>query len=191
MIAMYEDISMKFKKIINIREAMIHQMDNCQELKKLCKYNTDTPLAKYGFLKDNTKIEQVDVTESIIETNIIPSLFDESLLDKERVKIFVYPYKGDFSEDEIGDNFLGIDILCPNNINRLNKMGAERIFLIAGLIADMFDDKQIKRGDGKAITHCKAKLSQFEVSKTDRNLDYIGISMVINIKTSNLRTGRR
>lgn len=185
------DISMKFKKIVAIREAIVNQIDNCQELKKLCKYNTDTPLSKYGFLKDGTKIEQIDISDSLIEDNIIPSLFDESLLDKEKVIIFVYPYKGDFAEEEMGDNYLGVDILCPQNINRLSKMGEERIFLIAGLIADMFDDKQIMRSNGKPLTHCKAKLSQFEVSKTDRNLDYIGISMVINIKTSNLRTSRR
>lgn len=184
------DISMKLKKVISIREAMVQEMDSCQELKRLCKYNTDTPLAKYGFLQDNTRVDQPDITESLIEDNIIPSLFDEDLLDKEKVSIFVYPYKGDFRDDEIGDNYLGVDILCPNSINRLSKMDAERIFLIGGLIADMFDDKQIKKTNGKVLTHYKAKLDNFEVSKTEKGLDYVGMSMVINIPTVNTRASR-
>lgn len=184
------DISMKFKKVVAIREAMVKQIDSCQEIKKLLKYHTDTPLSKYGFLNDGTKVEQIDVEESLLEKNIIPALFDEKLLDKEKVYAFIYPYKGDF-EGEVGDNFFAIDILCPQPLNRLSKMGEERIFLIAGLIADLFDDKKILKSNGSSLTQYQAKLTQFEVSKTDRNLNYIGVSMIINVPTVNLRANKR
>ncbi|HFD2033440.1 TPA: hypothetical protein ACF2DD_002017 [Clostridium perfringens] len=184
------DISMKFKKVVAIREAMVKQIDSCQEIKKLLKYHTDTPLSKYGFLRNGQKIEQVDIEESLLEANIIPSLFDENLVDKEKAYVFVYPYKGDF-EGEIGDNFFAIDILCPQPLNRLGKMGEERIFLIAGLIADLFDDKKILKSNGNPLTQYQARLTQFEVSKTDKNLNYIGVSMIVNVPTVNLRANKR
>lgn len=180
------DISMKLKKVVAIREAMVKQIDNCQEIKKLLKYHTNTPLSKYGFLKDGKKIEQVDVVESLIDTNIIPALFDENLLDKTKVLVFIFPHKGDFN-GEIGDNYFAVDILCPQSLNRLKEMGEERIFLIAGLIADLFDDKKILRKDGSPLTQYKANFTEFEVSKTDRSLDYVGISMIVNVPTVNAR----
>ncbi|MDU5207898.1 MAG: hypothetical protein E6182_18230 [Clostridioides difficile] len=181
------DISMKFKKVVAIREAMVKQIDNCQEIKKLLKYHTNTPLSKYGFLKNGKKIEQVDVNESLIDVNIIPSLFDENLLNKDKVIIFVFPHKGDFG-GEIGDNYFAIDIICPQNLNKLSEMGEERIFLIAGLIADLFDDKKILKKNGNPLTQYKANFTNFEVSRTDKNLECIGVSMTVNVPTVNART---
>lgn len=171
--------SMKLKNIISIKNKIVGMIDNSQDIKRYLVYLSDCPLAKRAKLENGEMIEQPNIEESLIDKNIIPYQDYDKVISTNKALILVHLSSGDLSDSVIGKNVLTIDIICPTKENmNVGEIGEERIATIADLITDLIDEE--KAGAG-AITI--TGYEQYRIAKTP---DYIGMTLFLNVETSNL-----
>ena len=108
----------------------------------------------------------------------------DRIVDGISILMLVHLSSGDLSDTVIGKNTLTIDIICPTKENmNVGEIGEERIATIADLITDLIDEE--KAGAG-AITI--TGYEQYRIAKTP---DYIGMTLFLNVETSNLPAYKR
>lgn len=175
--------SMKMKNLTKIKNFMVDVIDQDQEIKRYCKYLTNTPLMKKGMDLNGQLISQPDITESLVDKdkgNLVAYRFTEDIIENKRVMIFVYKVKGDLSKT-IGENYFEIDIFVPYIYDILEEMGQERNIEIATKICDLLDGKSINNQLGVI------EILEYEDNRLNRTSDYNICSLMLRINKTNMR----
>lgn len=164
--------SQKLRRIVPIKRYIIDKIDENQNIKRLCRYMTTTPLLNKGKTYDGKMIEQPDLVESLksdaaesgiatISRQVIYAYpFTEDVIEKDRVTIYVYSPRTSINTSAVGnrrnyDDYTGkhlfhIQIVYPIEYEEIEPYAEERSMSIACEIADMLDDLYIE-GDAREI----------------------------------------
>lgn len=187
--------SKKIRLINDIKKDIICKLENIkdphvQELTRLCRYLTKTPLWNKGKTETGEFIKQPDLELPLskelknnedINANsrnkiLIPYAFSEDLLKEESILIFIQCPRGIF-KNHIGKYQYAIRIAYMMESNILEPYGDERVLEIASRICDMFDgtytniEKEVD-GEIKRIQY------KYEIDETsDYKLSKQGYSM--------------
>lgn len=149
--------SNKISKVTPVWKFIIDKIDSCQEIKRLCRYITTTPLSEKGTFNGKI-INQYDLKETLTKSVteygqnykkvIYDSLFDPNTQEEGNiVKLFISPFNCRNREDGKGTMYFKIDILCDEKINSLATYGEKRIYKIAEYICDLFDGYTLDKKD--------------------------------------------
>ncbi|MDN5317422.1 MAG: hypothetical protein PWR08_1547 [Thermoanaerobacterium sp.] len=159
--------SCKFKHIENNLIKLLEVLLSNENFKKYVYYLSDDPLS------------QPTVNVNLLETNnIILNLFDDSILDEQRVTLFINPYEGDLRSQPLSDLTFTIDIVVPYSKWLLNGLGQIRVFRIADEIAKDIDQKNVM-----GIGECE--ITRFRTYKVNNN--YSGMALWIKVNSSTLK----
>ena len=124
--------SQKLSRIVPIKNLIIDKIDENQNIKRLCRYMTTTPLLPKGKTYDGKIINQPDLTESLkVDVETKGEAFVSGTV--------IYPYVS-----YIGNHLFYIDVVFPLEYNNIEPYGEERAYSIAYEILDMFDDLYIE-----------------------------------------------
>lgn len=168
--------SRKMRLISDIKKDIILKLQNLddervQELTRLCRYLTKTPLWDKGKTDNGELINQPDLTIDLskklkahedVNVNsrgviLIPYAFSEELLKEESILIFIHCPRGTF-RSHMGKYQYAIRIAYMMESNILEPYGDERVLEIASRICDIFDDEYTSiekeiNGDVKKIRY--------------------------------------
>ncbi len=158
--------SLKFKHIEN------------NLLKLLALILSNQNILKYIYYLDDDPLSKPNVTENLIGKNILLTLFDETILTEQMIKVFLNPYQGNLKSQPLSDLTFVMDIVIPNNKWILNGLGQLRGYRIADEFAQMVDQKMVA-----GIGECE--ITQFRAFKVGD--DYSGLSLFININSSTMK----
>lgn len=157
--------SSKVRRIVPIKNFIIHKIDTNQNIKRLCRYYTKTPLLNRGVGYDGTVVNQPDLEDSLLkpvhnDLNVSPtarnqilttSVFSGDVLAERQITIYVHHPKSVFNPNMVsgrisygvdplgGRHLFMVDIVYPNELNELDSVNQERATEIAGEIIDMLD----------------------------------------------------
>lgn len=164
--------SQKLRRVVPIKKYIIEKIDDNQNIKRLCRYMTTTPLLNKGKTYDGKMIEQPDLVESLKSDSaesgvatigkqvIYPYPFTEDVIERDRVTIYVYSPRttinpsavsgGRNFNDYTGKHLFHIQVVFPLEYEEIEPYAEERSMSIACEIADMIDDLYIE-GDAREI----------------------------------------
>lgn len=150
--------SRKIRLINNIKKDIICKLEdikdpNVQELTRLCRYLTKTPLWNKGITETGEIIKQPDLkfplskelmSDEDINANsrnsiLIPYAFSDDLLKEESILIFIQSPRGIF-KNHIGKYQYVLRIAYTTESNILEPYGDERSLEIASRLCDIFDE---------------------------------------------------
>lgn len=150
--------SRKIRLISDIKKDIINKICNLdsiegQELARLVRYLTKTPLWNKGLTETDKIVLQPDLKISIdkilkededVNANsrgniLIPYAFSEELLKEEKILIFIQSPRGIF-KNHLGQYQFVLRIAYMDSLNALEPYGDERSLEIASRICDMFDE---------------------------------------------------
>ncbi|MBY6838838.1 hypothetical protein [Clostridium botulinum] len=198
----HDTVSTKFQKIDSIINLLVTEMDNDQELKRLCTYLTDQPLKDKSVDMDKNIIIQKDILASMLKEQIvytekngkkvipqilIPYCYQEAKVNQECVTIFVYNDKNDL-DNKIGINDFNIDVLVPAKYQELNPYGINRIHEILKRISYLFDNVQTDKESSEILGNITFNLAgigrEGRINKTNEMTIY---SVIVRTKLINAR----
>ena len=149
--------SVKTSKVSLIEKYICEKIDECQEIKRLCRYMTLDPLELMALDYTNEIVEQPDLQDSLNkpilkdrvskgceERIIIPLMFSGDVLDTLHPFIYVYCDQISFATERDGVSGIGslhftIDIVYDMGTEELADW-SRRSWTIAGYIMDLFDE---------------------------------------------------
>lgn len=140
------------KKDIISKICNLHSVEG-QELARLVRYLTKTPLWNKGITETNEIVLQPDLLvgiDKVLKENedvsansrgniLIPYAFSEELLKEEKILIFIQSPKGVF-KNHIGKYQFVLRVAYMDSLNVLEPYGDERALEIASRLCDMFDE---------------------------------------------------
>ncbi|HBJ1650328.1 TPA: hypothetical protein LA460_000232 [Clostridium botulinum] len=206
----HDTVSTKFQKIDNIISLLVSEMDNDQELKRLCTYLTYQPLANKSTDMSNNVIYQRDITTSMLEEQkicvskttdkndkaykeitvpqiLIPYCFQEDKILTEQVSLFVHNFRNDL-DSQIGANDFMIDVLVPSKYQELKPYGVNRLHEILKRIAYLFDnvetDSESSETLGNITFNVVGRPIEQRINKTNEITIY---SVIVRTKLINAR----
>ncbi len=162
-------VSSKFKRVVPLKSILLDLIDNNQEIKRLARYYTKTPLINRGLGYDGVLYSQPDLKDSltlpVVEDKNASStakkrvLFNYAIsndvIDERQVMIYVHSPKSSFNpnmvngrpsygiDEIVGKHFFDINIAYPLEFNELDSVHEERANKIACLISDLVDGYEI------------------------------------------------
>ena len=186
-------ISNKIRKKSGIEAYITQKIDGIQEVKRLSRYLTKTPLSSKGKDLLNKVIEQPDLIETLTKDSSegIKCLYTMSFKDgliNEKVQplIFVHSYASKFGYSAVGDIQVMVDILVPSDYDELKYIEEKRMTEIACYIADELDDTFIddeywveKLGNLKI--HLDS-YDEYRLAKTN-NINVFSMKFIVQVPT--------
>lgn len=140
-------ISNKIRKKSGIEAYITQKIDGIQEVKRLSRYLTKTPLSSKGKNLLNEVVEQPDLIQTLTKDSsegikcLYTMSFKDGLInDKVQPLIFVHSYTGKFGYSAVGNIQVMVDILVPSDYDELKYIEEKRMTEIACYIADELDD---------------------------------------------------
>lgn len=157
--------SAKIRKIVPLKNFIIKLIDGNQDVKRLSRYYSRTPLLNRGVGYDGGKIVQPELVDSLTipvvndknvsetaKSRILFSYaFSGDVLAERQISIYVYCHKTSYNtniinnrtkygiDEIVGKHFFNIDIVYPLEFNELDSINEERANQIACKITDMID----------------------------------------------------
>ena len=125
---------LKFSAIESNLNAIIGLVSKNQNIKRLLKYTSNTPL--------KVTPTQIDIESSLIDSQIIPDFFDYEITEVAETKLYIYFLKADFNSPTSIYRY-GVDIVVPNTLWRLIGTGQWRYTQVFSEIEKMFDRQYI------------------------------------------------
>lgn len=173
--------SSKVRRIVPIKNFIIHKIDSNQNIKRLCRYYTKTPLLNRGVGYDGSVVKQPDLKDSLLkpvsnDSNVsptaqkqilTPSTFSGDVLAERQVTIYVHNPKSVYNPNMVsgrisygvdplgGRHLFMVDIVYPDELNELDSINQERATEIAGEIVDMLDGVYVHDGYEEFTGECK------------------------------------
>lgn len=173
--------SSKVRRIVPIKNFIIHKIDSNQNIKRLCRYYTKTPLLNRGVGYDGLVVKQPDLKDSLLkpvsnDSNVsptaqkqilTPSTFSGDVLAERQVTIYVHNPKSVYNPNMVsgrvsygvdplgGRHLFMVDIVYPDELNELDSINQERATEIAGEIVDMLDGVYVDDGYEEFTGECK------------------------------------
>lgn len=164
-----------------VENEIVKMIDNNQNVKRYCKYLSAMPLAKRAIV-NGVVINQPDITESLINKNIIPFLYDEKLLDVSKVLVFIATMSGDLKMLS-SINSISCNIILPYDYESLENYGHKRSKKLAYEIIDTIDGKLIDN-------RYKLEVGRYTYTKLNtEKSDYILFNFIIAFKSISTRIG--
>lgn len=137
------------------------------------------PILKYIHYLDDDPQSHADVEVNLLETgNIVLTLFDETVLIEECVKLFLNPLQGDLRKQPLSDITFTLDIVMNNSLWILAGRGELRAYRIADEFAQLVDGKNIA-GIGDV------EITRFQAFKSGTK--YSGLTLLIKVNSSTLK----
>lgn len=139
-------------------------------------------IAKYVYyLVDDPLSVQEDVPVNLKDEGYYQlTVFDNSIPETEKVRIFLNPYSGNLKNIGTGEIMYQMDIVVPNSKWILNGLGQIRSFRIANEFNKMVDGKPVS-GIGNVYIH---GFRTFKINDI-----YSGLSIFINTTTLTIKSG--
>ncbi|MEG1309393.1 MAG: hypothetical protein RSA91_01060 [Bacilli bacterium] len=181
-------ISNKAKMIQGIKDYIIQKINNNQDIVRLCRYLTKTPLLEIGETYNGELIEQDDINVGLLiplldkrdengvyselpsiqsrDRILIPYAFDDSLMTQQQLYIFVSNPRTKFSDYYItGEYIFEVIITYSTDYNILEPYGDERVLKILEKFCEDFDDKYNDDKSQEKIGEIKFSIKGFEEVK--------------------------
>lgn len=181
----------KLRKVNFLTNFIVNKINEDQEIKRYVLYGTSNPLGKYGKDLNEKVIAQPDITESLLNENVLfNDPFDEEILDKEKVcYIFVYPYSSNYRKNDIGDLEFVVNILSPSEYNNLTR-GDKRIFEIGYRIEDSLDQYVIENDEGNGeIGNVMFELTASAHTRLSKVTSIENLALKFKVRISTMRNG--
>ena len=163
--------SQKVRRISPLKNYIVGQIDNNQNIKRLCRYLTQTPLMSQGLTYDNKRLKQPDLKDSLLESVVedvqasvskavlIPYSFTEEILEEQQVTIYVHCPKS-YLNRVTGSHLFLVEIVFPRIYDMIEPYGEERNLLIASEIFDMFDEQRVSDDLKKLVGEVEFKINR-------------------------------
>lgn len=186
-------ISNKIRKKSGIEAYITQKIDGIQEVKRLSRYLTKTPLSSKGKDLLNKVIEQPDLIETLTKDSsegikcLYTMSFKDGLInDKVQPLIFVHSYAGKFGYSAVGDIQVMVDILVPSDYDELKYIEEKRMTEIACYIADELDDTFIDdeywvERLGNLKIHLDS-YDEYRLAKTN-NINVFSMKFIVQVPT--------
>ena len=162
--------SLKFENIESNLVKLYELLISNQNISKFTYYLVDDPLSISADVPVNLKDEGY----------YLLTVFDNSIPETEKVRIFLNPYSGNLRKIGTGEIIYQMDIVVPNTKWVLNGMGQLRPFRISNEFNKMVDGKPVS-GIGSV------NVEGFRTFKVDDN--YSGLSLFINTTALTIKSG--
>ncbi len=161
-------VSQKLKRVVPIKNYIAKKIDDSQEIKRLARYMTVTPLMAKGKSYDGKMIVQEDLTDSLMgyaendkgasirDQVLYNYAFNEDVLEEKRLTIYVHSPRSTFNlnmannnsyrgvDDYTGRHIFFVEVVYPIMYNEIQPFGNERAMSIACEIANLFDNLSIE-----------------------------------------------
>lgn len=199
--------SQKLYRVSPLKNYIVEQIDKNQNIKRLCRYLTTTPLLNRGMTYDQRRVNQPDLNDSLLtpvttdteatvaDAVLIPYTFSPEAIQEQRVSIYVYSPCSTFAEsygfghrDEAGRHEFMVDIVYPMVYDRIEPYGQERNLLIACEVMNLFDGMYVDEETRKIVGDCQFKIvgdvTSLRLSKTGYMITTI--PLVVTTMTSRI-----
>lgn len=196
--------SQKLSRVSILKNYITQRIDDNQNIKRLCRYLTKTPLHSRGLTYDNRKVNQPDLVDSLlyeVETDtqaqsqgasLVPYTFSEAILSEQQISIYVHCPKTSFNTSRttgfgqdrlLGSHLFAIEIVFPQTYDRIDPYGEERHLLIASEILDMFDgtsiSEELRKVVGDVNFHIVGDITTLRLSKAGYLITTIPIQVTV------------
>lgn len=162
------------KRVVPLKQFMVKEIDNSQNIKRLCRYYTRTPLLNKGLLYGNTtqKMNQPDLIDTLtqqVKNDVVSGTakeriiynysFSDEAMSERQISIYVHCYKTVFNpnmasnrthygvDEIIGKHYFNIDIVYATETNELDSLYTERANMIACEILTLLNRRYITEKD--------------------------------------------
>lgn len=188
-------ISNKIRKKSGIEAYITQKIDGIQEVKRLSRYLTKTPLSSKGKNLLNEVVEQPDLIQTLTKDSsegikcLYTMSFKDGLInDKVQPLIFVHSYTGKFGYSAVGDIQVMVDILVPSDYDELKYIEEKRMTEIACYIADELDDTFIDDEYWvERLGNLKIHLDSYDEYRLAKTNNINVFSMKFIVQVSNMR----
>ncbi len=200
--------SQKLRRISPIKNYLIDSINNNQNIKRLCRYMTTTPLLNKGKTYDGEIVSQPDLVDSLLhpatkdtqatikDTVLVPYAFSDDIVSEKKVSVYAYSpktlidtsYRGRH-HDIVCRHLFVVEVVYPQEYDRIEPYGDERSNLIACEILNMFDNHYISGELRELVGDCQFKIegeiSDLRLSKAGYMITTIPIWVsFIGVRTS-------
>lgn len=166
--------SRKLYRVSPLKNYIINKIDNNQNIKRLSRYLTQTPLLNKGLTYDGLMVKQPDLVDSLLkvatndknvsvkEAILNPHPFSEDIISEKKVSIYVYSPRTTFNitnGEVVGKHTFVIEIIYPTEYNAIEPFGQERVNLIACEILNEFDGLFVEGELRDLIGECQFKVN--------------------------------
>lgn len=170
-------LSNKIKIMESGKKYIINTINNNQNIIRLCRYLTKTPLLKIGVDYNNKKIKQPDLNCGLTEILndgeypnakirgqvLVPYAFSDDLQPDEQVNIFVNANNANFNDMYSSSKYqFDIVVTYTSTYNVLEPYGDERALKIAEEICGEFDEKYNDEKSQNLIGELKFNVSNIQ-----------------------------
>lgn len=188
-------ISNKIRKKSGIEAYITQKIDGIQEVKRLSRYLTKTPLSSKGKNLLNEVVEQPDLIQTLTKDSsegikcLYTMSFKDGLInDKVQPLIFVHSYTGKFGYSAVGDIQVKVDVLVPSDYDELKYIEEKRMTEIACYIADELDDTFIDDEYWvEKLGNLKIHLDSYDEYRLAKTNNINVFSMKFIVQVSNMR----
>ena len=180
--------SNKIKIIESGKSYIVRTINNNQNIVRLCRYLTKTPLSKKGVDYKGNMVKQPDLDCGLLtvlnskqypnvqltDRVLIPYTFDDSLQPTEQISIFVDSYNARFSDKYLTGKYIFDVILAfTPTYNVLEPYGEERSLKIIDEICKDIDEKYNDEESQKEIGEMKFTITDIQTIKIGTS-GYVG-----------------
>ncbi len=194
--------SSKLRRVVPLKTFMMDLIDNSQNIKRLSRYYTRTPLLNRGIGYNGDMINQPDLVDSLrypIENDHVSETADGRILHdyayggdvlyNRQVSIYVHCHKSTFNPNQangrlnygvdavVGKHFFNIDIIYPIEFNALDSLYDERANSIACEIIDLLDERtvegKIREFTGDCTIYLAGEITDLRLGSSN----YMGITL--------------
>lgn len=208
--------SSKLRRLIPLRNYIMRSIDNNQNIKRLCRYYTLTPLLSKGRGYDGKMYNQPDLVDPLTlpiknDTHasvtaqgriLYGSSFGGDVLDQRQITIYVHSPRSSFNPNMVngrtnygtdrltGKHFFTIEIVYPTELNELGSCEQERANEIACEILDMLDERYVdaetSKYTGDCQFHVEGEYSDLRLSTSG----YMVMTIPIWVSVFSIRTSK-
>ena len=165
--------SQKQYRVSPLKNYIVDKIDSNQNIKRLCRYLTKTPLLNKGLAYDGVMTKQPDLIGSLTEFStdddyasvkdavLTPYPFSEDIISEKKISIYVYSPRTSFTTsggDMVGKHTFIVEIVYPMEYNIIEPFGQERANLIACEILNEFDGIHVNDELRELIGDCQFKV---------------------------------
>ena len=192
----------KLSRVVPLKQYMISKIDESQEIKRLSRYYTKTPLLNKGVSYNGEKINQPNLLDSltkpIVEDNVSETAngriiynysFSGEVLSEKQISIYVHCYKSTFNpniatgrisygvDQIVGKHFFDVDIVYPIEFNELDSLYSygERANSIACEILSLLDGKKVEGEMAEFVGDCEFGVAGEFTDARVRTSGYMGL----------------
>lgn len=159
--------SLKFKHISDNTNKLVSALLDNQDFLKWITYLEDDPISE-------PDIENVYALGNILGNRLILTEFNEKILDKRKIVVFLTPFKGTPHRGKVlADDVYEMNIVMPNEYSYIYPYRLDRRGEIARQVAISLDQKRVA---GIGEVEVGADYNMYKINET-----YVGMTLFITV----------